>query len=81
MSNLSLNTNFQLELRCKHHDVGTNIKGYISAPIETKSDELITLHSSDLDKVSSWLQITPDVGEVTAPARTLETFPRTLVPN
>ena len=31
--------------------------------------------------MSSWLQITPDVGEVTAPARTLETFPRTLVPN
>ena len=54
----------------------------ISAPIETKSDELITLHSSDLDKVSSWrLQITPDVGEVSLTARTLETFPRTLVPN
>ena len=29
MSNLSLHTNFQLELRCKHHDVSINIKGYL----------------------------------------------------
>ena len=86
MSNLSLYTNFQLELRCKHHDVSTNIKGYLC----TNRNKIRWIdyfaklwpRQSLVTMVSSWrLQITPDVGEVTASARTLETFPRTLVPN